>query len=126
MNSSIVIYAIAATDIYVGFVVDKQTNGVAQPWDAVSLPSTLRTVPYPPAAADPNQVDRRFVFGKSNGGDWTVNGHKWSDGPTERVLAKPQRGAVEVWELVNGGGGWSHPVHIHLVSVQRLFALHLS
>ncbi|KAF2716563.1 hypothetical protein K431DRAFT_307685 [Polychaeton citri CBS 116435] len=106
------------TDKVMRFVVDQKTNGNSQPWDTASLPSTLRRVNYPPAAANPSQVDRSFVFGKSNGGDWTVNGHKWSDGPTERILAKPQRGAVEVWELVNGGGGWSHPVHIHLIDFQ--------
>lgn len=34
------------------------------------------------------------------------------------ILAKPARGAIEVWQLENNSGGWSHPVHIHLVDFQ--------
>jgi bilirubin oxidase len=34
------------------------------------------------------------------------------------VLAKPPRGAVELWKLVNNGGGWAHPIHVHLVDFQ--------
>ncbi|KAK5720087.1 hypothetical protein LTR15_007360 [Elasticomyces elasticus] len=48
----------------------------------------------------------------------TINGVTWASGPEERILAKPQRGNVEVWELKNGGGGWSHPIHIHLIDFQ--------
>src|SRR5262249_31486206 len=33
---------------------------------------------------------------------------------------KPQRGTYEVWELQNGGGGWTHPVHVHLVDFKIL------
>jgi bilirubin oxidase len=35
-----------------------------------------------------------------------------------RILAKPARGATEIWQLENHSGGWSHPVHIHLVDFQ--------
>ena len=35
-----------------------------------------------------------------------------------RVLARPPRGKVELWQLENHSGGWSHPVHIHLVDFQ--------
>lgn len=77
------------------------------------LPSTLRTVALPPNKAG---VDRTFRFERSNG-LWQVNGVVFAD-VANRILAKPPRGTVEVWELVNGGGGWSHPVHIHLVDFQ--------
>ena len=30
-----------------------------------------------------------------------------------RVSAAPQLGDLEIWRIVNGGGGWSHNVHIH-------------
>jgi bilirubin oxidase len=33
-------------------------------------------------------------------------------------MAKPQRGAIEVWTLENKSGGWSHPIHIHLIDFQ--------
>lgn len=63
-------------------------------------------------------VDRSFKFGRT-GGQWTVNGVTFAD-VKNRILAKPQRGAIEVWELENSSGGWSHPVHIHLVDFQIL------
>lgn len=81
------------------------------------MPLNLRSVPYPPAAADPNHVDHIFTFARNNG-KWQVNGVSWSAGPEQRILAKPQRGAIEVWDLVNESGGWSHPIHIHLVCSQ--------
>ena len=33
-------------------------------------------------------------------------------------MAKPQRGAIEVWQLENKSGGWSHQIHIHLIDFQ--------
>jgi bilirubin oxidase len=32
-----------------------------------------------------------------------------------RILARPPRGTVQLWKLVNNGGGWAHPIHVHLV-----------
>jgi spore coat protein A, manganese oxidase len=58
---------------------------------------------------------REFVFGKDNlQGQWTVNGRTWANGGLE---ANPGLGDVEIWKLVNGGGGWHHPIHIHLVDL---------
>ena len=72
-------------------------------------------MPFPPKKSG---IDRSFKFGRTNG-QWTVNGVTFAD-VNNRILAKPQRGAVEVWELENSSGGWSHPVHIHLVDFQIL------
>ncbi|OCL13988.1 hypothetical protein AOQ84DRAFT_309695, partial [Glonium stellatum] len=77
------------------------------------LPSELRDVPFP-TPRDP--IDHTFKFERQNG-KWEINGIVWSD-VNQRVLARPQRGAIEKWELQNGGGGWSHPIHIHLVDLQ--------
>ncbi|ORY14545.1 oxidase cueO precursor [Clohesyomyces aquaticus] len=66
------------------------------------LPQKLRDVPFPPAHAP---IEYAFKFERSNG--------KW-----ERILAKPPRGAVQKWSLANSAGGWSHPIHIHLVDLQ--------
>ncbi|KAF2729120.1 oxidase cueO precursor [Polyplosphaeria fusca] len=101
-----------STDKVMKFVVGKtvtsqQGNG--------NLPSTLRTVPFPPNKAG---VDRTFRF-ERQGGEWKVNGVTFAD-VKNRILAKPPRGQVEIWELQNGGGGWSHPVHIHLIDMQIL------
>lgn len=77
------------------------------------LPTKLRDVPFPPSKSG---VDRKFKFERSNG-EWQVNGVTFSD-VNNRILAKPPRSAIEIWELENGGGGWSHPVHIHLIDFQ--------
>ncbi|KAL1643179.1 hypothetical protein SLS61_009379 [Didymella pomorum] len=78
------------------------------------LPQTLRNVPFPPAHAP---TEYNFKFEHSNG-KWEVNGITWSAGIDQRILAKPERGAVQKWTLANSAGGWSHPIHIHLVDLQ--------
>jgi FtsP/CotA-like multicopper oxidase with cupredoxin domain len=77
-----------------------------------------------------NARHRTFEFGRSSGTDeapWTI---KTDDGggfrmDPRRISAAPQLatwpteagysglGTVEIWSIKNGGGGWSHPVHIH-------------
>ncbi|KAL2211026.1 multicopper oxidase [Sarocladium strictum] len=84
--------------------------------DNSRVPSTLRDVPFPPPAT--GKVDRRFEFART-GGEWRINGVVFSD-VNNRVLAKVPKGTVETWELVNGGGGWTHPVHVHLVDFRVL------
>lgn len=96
------------TDRVMRFVVG---NSVTSNDGNGALPSTLRSVPMPPAKTT---VDRSFEFQRT-GGEWKVNGVTWADGPEARVIAKPQRGAVELWELKNSAGGWTHPIHIHLI-----------
>ncbi|GAB7345485.1 hypothetical protein MBLNU457_3809t1 [Dothideomycetes sp. NU457] len=78
------------------------------------VPTALRTVDYPPSR---DKIDNSLVF-ERDGGLWTVNGVTWSQGASQRVLAKPKRGSIEVWELINKAGGWSHPIHIHLIDFQ--------
>lgn len=97
-----------STDKVMRFVVGNTVTTSDSP-----LPSILRDVPFPPAKTVP---DRSFKF-ERKGGEWTINGVTFAQ-TENRILAKPQRGAVEVWELENSSGGWSHPVHIHLVDFQ--------
>ncbi|KAF1840560.1 uncharacterized protein K460DRAFT_381331 [Cucurbitaria berberidis CBS 394.84] len=101
-----------STDKVMRFVVGKEVTSTDGNGD---LPGTLRTVPFPPKKSG---IDRSFKFGRT-GGQWTVNGVTFAD-VNNRILAKPKRGTVEVWELENSSGGWSHPVHIHLVDFQIL------
>ena len=79
--------------------------------DTSTVPSSLAVVNFPPPAGP--TVDHHFKFDRS-GGDWRINDVVFSD-VANRVLANVPRGTVELWELENGGGGWSHPIHIHLV-----------
>jgi FtsP/CotA-like multicopper oxidase with cupredoxin domain len=52
---------------------------------------------------------RTWKFERS-GGEWVVNGE-----PFDRSLvsATIPEGTAEQWSIINGGGSWSHPVHIH-------------
>jgi bilirubin oxidase len=77
------------TDKVMKFVVGKDSVN-----DPSSLPATLRTIPYP---TDTGRVDHHFKFERKNE-HWTINGVTFAD-VQNRVLAKPARGAVEVWEV---------------------------
>jgi FtsP/CotA-like multicopper oxidase with cupredoxin domain len=65
---------------------------------------------------------RNFRFERSDG-HWTINGTTWEDvvnSDYELVCANPGYEDIEIWELENPGGGWFHPVHIHLVDFKVL------
>jgi FtsP/CotA-like multicopper oxidase with cupredoxin domain len=53
--------------------------------------------------------ERTWVFNRSNGA-WTVNGQLFN---RNVVNARCTRGKAEIWNIENGGGGWSHPIHMH-------------
>jgi spore coat protein A len=56
-------------------------------------------------------------------GLWTINGVTWDDivaSNFTKVLGRPVKDTVEIWELVNKSGGWQHPLHIHLVDFKIL------
>lgn len=95
----------AATDKVMKFVVS--STAVTDP---SNVPATLASVPFPPQSSG---IDHHFRFHRSNG-EWQINGVGFAD-VQNRVLARVPRGTVEIWELENGSGGWSHPIHVHLV-----------
>jgi bilirubin oxidase len=97
------------TDRVMRFVVGK--NPVV---DNSRVPSALRAVPFP---KDTRRIDHHFKFDRING-VWKINNVTFSD-VRNRILARPPRGTVEVWELENAGGG-AHPVHLHLVDFRIL------
>lgn len=101
----------AATDIVMRFVVgqsvsDNSSNG--------PVPSSLRDVPPVPRDA----AVKDFTFSRV-GDEWLINGIGFAD-VEHRILTRPPRGATEIWTIRNGGGGGTHPVHIHLVEFQVL------
>jgi len=57
---------------------------------------------------------RDWVFARNNG-FWTVNGLTFEEG---RIDAHPRRNTVELWHMVNQGGGWLHPAHPHLIKAR--------
>jgi FtsP/CotA-like multicopper oxidase with cupredoxin domain len=89
--------------------------------DPSRVPSRL--VPLP--ERKPVVRERFFEFGRSGGTDgapWTIR-VDFGDGlgaDVRRVSAAPRPGTAEIWHLVNGGGGWDHPVHIHFEEGQTL------
>jgi hypothetical protein len=74
---------------------------------------------------------REIEFGRSGNGDslpcipdcgdvqnfpWSIkiNGQAAHTANANRIsVLVPKPGEVEHWTLVNGGGGWDHPVHLH-------------
>jgi bilirubin oxidase len=83
--------------------------------DTSKVPTNLRTVPFPPASSG---IDHEFQFHHSNS-QWLINDVGFADA-ANRILAKVPRGKVEIWKLVNKSGGWTHPVHVHLVDFRIL------
>jgi len=58
-----------------------------------------------------NNPHREFDFGRSNG-HWTINGESWA---SMKIAANDVgQNTWELWKFKTGGG-WFHPVHIHLI-----------
>lgn len=63
--------------------------------------------------ANNSEYHREFVFGRSNG-QWTINGETWD---TAKIAANDVgQNTWELWKFKTGGG-WFHPIHIHLVDL---------
>jgi bilirubin oxidase len=78
--------------------------------DDSHVPDQLRQIDF---LEDKTSIDHHFRFHRTNG-EWRINGIGFADAEN-RILAKVPRGTVELWELENSSGGWSHPIHVHLV-----------
>src|SRR5207245_6457812 len=86
------------------FVVDRDAA------DPSRVPADLRLVTEgPQQLLSTVQVQRTFEFNRSDGA-WQINGEFFDE---NRINANPTRGTAEIWTLTSGGG-WVHPVHIHL------------
>ncbi|KAM5350959.1 hypothetical protein ACJ41O_003682 [Fusarium nematophilum] len=79
--------------------------------DTSTVPSKLRDISFARPAT--TSINHHFRFHRTNG-EWRINGVGFSDA-ANRVLAKVPRGTVEIWELENSSGGWTHPIHVHLM-----------
>ncbi|KAA8914597.1 Cupredoxin [Sphaerosporella brunnea] len=89
-------------------VTSKQGNG--------PLPPKLIDLQLP---TDHEKIDQRWNFtrtGVAPNFTWLINNVGFSD-VYNRVLRNVPRGTIEKW-ILHGGGGWSHPIHIHLVDFQ--------
>jgi FtsP/CotA-like multicopper oxidase with cupredoxin domain len=99
--------------------------------DVSQVAATL--IPNPDLSAIPVTNTRTFVFGDSADqtsrnpitsffGPWGIgtNGGDKLNADFGRVSAAPKFGTREIWNLVNDGGEWDHPVHIHFEEGQIL------
>jgi FtsP/CotA-like multicopper oxidase with cupredoxin domain len=86
------------------FLVDREAP------DPSRVPTTLLPVTEGPRELLPRvRVQRRFKFERSHGA-WVINGELFDE---NRISARPRRAEPEIW-ILESGGGWVHPVHIHL------------
>ncbi|MBZ5531792.1 MAG: multicopper oxidase domain-containing protein [Acidobacteriia bacterium] len=90
-------------------------------------------IPNPDLSNVPMSATRTFVFGDSADqtsrnpitafrGPWGIgtDGGDKLNADFGRVSAAPKFGTREIWTLVNDGGEWDHPVHIHFEEGQIL------
>jgi FtsP/CotA-like multicopper oxidase with cupredoxin domain len=73
-------------------------------------------IEHHPIGDDEVQVVREFIFERGKGA-WMINGRFYDPNIAN---ATPSLGTAEEWVLRNGGGGWWHPIHIHLESHQLI------
>lgn len=84
--------------------------------DPSRVPDDLRPLrPVPRAKLDAAQ--RRTIAFHRTGGAWAIN-DRFVD--LERALVSVARGRPQIWTLENGGGGWWHPIHIHISNMRVL------
>jgi FtsP/CotA-like multicopper oxidase with cupredoxin domain len=99
--------------------------------DVSQVPAVL--IPNPDLSSVPLARQRVFEFGRgakkttnnpvsSFFGPWGIktDGGDMLAADFGRVSAAPRAGTREIWTLVNGGGGWDHPIHIHFEEGQVL------
>ena len=84
------------------FIVTSDAFGV----DDSRIPAKLRPLP---AINQPVTRSRTWKF-ERGGGEWVVNGQPFN---TNVISAEIPEGTAERWTIINGGGSWLHPVHIH-------------
>jgi len=72
-----------------------------------TLPTNMNGLPH-----------RQFTLQRGNGGTggWQIQDQNGNGGFFDPLhpLATPSQGQPEVWTFINGGGGWTHPLHIHM------------
>lgn len=82
-----------------------------------SITDTTPLRPHEPIPDKDIVARRTFLFERKNG-QWAMNGRFWNK---DISTANPTLNTAEEWTLKNGGGGWWHPIHIHLESHHQMF-----
>ncbi|HLB89946.1 MAG TPA: multicopper oxidase family protein [Terriglobales bacterium] len=92
-------------------------------FDVVNGPLDDSSIPDPLILQNPNfhvihpqeaVITRQFVF---DGSPWVINDALFDPDQVSHDLngrpVTPKLNTVEIWRLINDGGGWVHPIHIH-------------
>jgi FtsP/CotA-like multicopper oxidase with cupredoxin domain len=80
------------------------------------IPGKLRPMPPAPNSAQIAAAPQRtFTLQRGSTGspetEWVINGLEFNP---LAPLALPVQGSAEIWNIANGGGGWVHPMHLHM------------
>jgi FtsP/CotA-like multicopper oxidase with cupredoxin domain len=95
--------------------------------DVSRVPATL--IPNPDLSSIPVARERFFRFGRTDENAefeprerWLIgtDGGRMLGADFARISAAPKFGTREIWHLINDGGGWDHPIHIHFEEGQIL------
>jgi FtsP/CotA-like multicopper oxidase with cupredoxin domain len=98
-------------------VADKSDIGLQPTAKNFNPNKQLRTRHTPPGIGDPDPKHSNMDFtlqraGTSGGEtEWLINGLQFD--PTAPLWA-PKLNTFETWGINNGGGGWTHPMHVHM------------
>ena len=89
-----------------------------------TIPTTLAPSDVMRLTATQAKRTVRFRIGRDNVTNiWNINDQTWQDVVDSDYtlnLSRPDLGDVEIWEIENRGGGWFHPLHIHLIDFKVL------
>jgi FtsP/CotA-like multicopper oxidase with cupredoxin domain len=95
--------------------------------DNSRIPTYMRDVPPLPGNWK-TMMNNRLIFEVQRGSvggevEWLVNGKQFDPHASAQSkmnpaglapLAQQKMGSFNLWELRNGGGGWVHPMHLHM------------
>jgi FtsP/CotA-like multicopper oxidase with cupredoxin domain len=95
--------------------------------DNSQIPTFMRDVPPLPGNWK-TMMNNRLIFEVQRGSvggevEWSINGEDFNPLESARSkmnpaglapLAQQKKGSFNLWEIRNGGGGWVHPLHLHM------------
>ena len=94
----------------------EENNESIQPQRPITRVLSVADIQQAMTMINNKKPHREFVFGRS-GGLWTINGETWD---TMKIAADDVgQNTWELWKF-KSGGGWHHPVHIHLIDLYIL------
>lgn len=77
--------------------------------DVSQVPTILRPIRMPTPEEILAARVRNWTFARKSG-LWTINDRLFNAKSARATISK---GSMEIWNLNNPSGGWSHPIHIH-------------